>query len=142
MAIDKHDLYKNMEFALNAYSVAEGAFPLWEAVFALIVGQIIIAYFGSHMHVDQKIGLAFLGLILSSIWFILVSLNRLNAVHINEKMLKIQDYLRTSDPQTLFIWPWPKQDNPLKSTWLYRRILPGVMILAWLILISWQTLRI
>ena len=28
---DKDDLYKNLEFALKAYSIAEGVFPLWEA---------------------------------------------------------------------------------------------------------------
>jgi hypothetical protein len=101
--MDKKDPYKNLEFASKAYSVAEGAFPLWEAVFALIVGQILIAYFSSHMHVDQKIGLAFLGLVLSTIWFILVSLNFLNAYHINKKLLKIQDCLRACDPSTPFI---------------------------------------
>jgi hypothetical protein len=179
--IDKDNLYKNLEFASEAYSVAEGAFPLWEAVFALIVGQILIAYFSTHMHIDQKIGLAFLGLILSTIWFILVSLNFLNADHINKKLLKIQECLRACDPLTPFIWPWPetadkkswtlgviitgrlpdidhsqattekdsgqclhkkRQDDPLKSTWIYRKALPGVMIVAWLILISLQTSRI
>ena len=42
--MDKDDQYKNLEFVSKAYSVAEGAFPLWEAVFALIVGQILIAF--------------------------------------------------------------------------------------------------
>jgi len=73
--IDKKHIYKNLEFVSKAYSVADGAFPLWEAVFALVVGQLLIAYFSPYAHDDQKIGLAILGLILSVVWFILVSLN-------------------------------------------------------------------
>jgi hypothetical protein len=165
--MDKRDPYKNLEFASKAYSVAEGAFPLWEAVFALIVGQILIAYFSSHLHIDQKIGLAFLGLILSIIWFFLVSLNFLNAYYITGKMEKIHECLKTCDASmpfisTPFIWPWPNKDEKgkwtwrviltgqlpgqkqatrhelLTSTWLCRRALPGVMIVTWLLLISWQ----
>jgi hypothetical protein len=104
---DRDDLYRNLEFVSKAYSVAEGAFPLWEAVFALIEGQILIAYFSLHMHTDQKIGLAILGLIISIIWFMLVSLNYLNAAHINREMLKIRDCIRTWPFSMPFIWPWP-----------------------------------
>jgi hypothetical protein len=87
---DKDDLYKNLEFALNAYTIAENVFPLWEAAFALIVGQILIV---------------------SAIWFILVSLNCLNAAYVDGEMCKIRDCIRTYHFSTPFIWPWP--DNYL-----------------------------
>jgi hypothetical protein len=121
--IDKKDIYKNLEFASKAYSVAEGAFPLWEAVFALVVGQLLIAYFSSHVHNDQKIGLAILGLILSTVWFILVGLNYLNAKFIDRKMLKLRDCLNACDASTTFIWPWP--DKIDKEKWTLWVILTG-----------------
>jgi hypothetical protein len=68
-------LYKNLEHVSSAYNAAEGVFPYWEAAFAIIVGQIFIAYYGQGICPSQKMQLAFLGAILSSIWFILVSLN-------------------------------------------------------------------
>jgi hypothetical protein len=164
---DKDTLYKNLEFASKAYSVAEGTFPLWEAVFALVVGQLLVAYFSSQVHNNQKLGLAILGLILSIVWFILVSLNYLNAKFIDERMLKLRDCLKTCDT---FIWPWPdendkekwtswvvltgqlpkqvkesksdsqldKESQILKSTWLYRKALPAILILVWLWLMAWQ----
>jgi hypothetical protein len=167
---DKNDIYKNLEFASKAYSVAEGAFPLWEAVFALVVGQLLIAYFSSHVHNDQKIGLAILGLILSTVWFILVSLNYLNAEFIDGKMLKLRDCLNGLNACDTFNWPWPdkidkkkwtpwivltgqlpeqergsksdsqldKESQILKSTWIYRKALPAILILVWLCLVAWQ----
>ena len=65
------DKEKNLEFMAKAYSVAEGVFPLWEAVFALIVGQIFIAYFSTNVDHWQKILIALLGLILSFTWLYL-----------------------------------------------------------------------
>jgi hypothetical protein len=114
---DKNDLYKNLEFVSKAYYVAEGAFPLWEAVFALIEGQILVAYFSSHVHTDQKIGLAFLGLVISIIWFMLVSLNYLNARYINEKMDKLHSCLSVLDPSMPFVWPWPTDKDKIIGIW-------------------------
>ena len=155
------DKEKNLEFMAKAYSVAEGVFPLWEAVFALIVGQIFIAYFSTNVDHWQKILIALLGLILSFTWLYLVGLNYLNADHINKKMLNLREDLN-SCASTPFVWPWPtkedkknwnkvavitgrppgqsleQKDALFKSTWFLRKILPGILSLFWFLLIMWQ----
>jgi hypothetical protein len=159
---EKDDIYKNLEFVSKAYSVAEGAFPLWEAVFALIVGQILVTYFSINENHYQKIMIALLGVILSFAWLYLVGLNYLNADHINKKMLILRDILSKCSTSTPFIWPWPiKEDKEnwnlmaiitgqlpeqprtsiatlIKSTWVWRKILPGILLLFWVVLIIWQ----
>ncbi|MGD0954119.1 MAG: hypothetical protein ABR985_17295 [Methanotrichaceae archaeon] len=164
---DKDDLYKNLEYVSQAYYVAEGAFPLWEAVFALVEGQILVAYFSSHMHTDQKIGLAFIGLIISIIWFMLVSLNYLHASYINEKMDKLHRCLSVFEPSMPFVWPWANDNDKInwnwgdiilgrlpqgelkqgnnnraifRSTWIYRKALPIILAATWFGLITWQIL--
>jgi hypothetical protein len=164
---EKDDLIKNLEFISKAYSAAEGAFPLWEAVFALVEGQILVAYFSSHMHTDQKIGLAFIGLSISIIWFMLVSLNYLNARYIKEKMDKLHSCLSVYEPSMPFVWPWASDKDKLnwnwgdiirgrlpqseskqgnnnraifRSTWIYRKALPIILAATWFWLIVWQIL--
>jgi hypothetical protein len=51
-------LYKNLEYISSAYSLAEGAFPFWEAAFALIIGQVLMAYFTPGVCIYQLIWLA------------------------------------------------------------------------------------
>lgn len=159
---DKDELYKNLEFASKAYYAAEGVFPLWEAAFALIEGQILIAYLSTRY---QKVWVAVLGLIISLIWFILVSLNYLNAAHITREMHKIHDCIKTHTSSMPPIWPWPNGNDKtkwtwaviitgklpkqqgeengslLKSTWFYRRVLPAVMIIVWLVPVSLAVLK-
>jgi len=88
-------IYKNLEYVSNAYSTAEGGFPYWETIFAFIVGQILIAYFtikvdqatGINVVIsEQKFWLEVVGFGLSYIWFILVSLNLQNVLHMNRIM--------------------------------------------------------
>jgi hypothetical protein len=158
----KDDIYKNLEFVSKAYSVAEGAFPLWEAVFALIVGQILVTYFSINGTHWQKMVIALLGLIFSFAWLYLVGLNYLNADHINKKMLILRDLLSACSTSTPFIWPWPIEKDKenwnlmavitgrlpeqprtstatlMKSTWVWRKILPGILSLFWIALIIWQ----
>jgi hypothetical protein len=163
---DKDDIYKNLEFASKAYSVAEGAFPLWEAVFALIVGQILVTYFSINENHSQKIVIALLGLILSFSWLYLVGLNYLNADHIAKNMLILRDLFSACTTSTPFIWPWPIEKDKekwnlmavitgrlpeqprtstatlMKSTWIWRKILPGILLLFWIALIIWQVEQI
>lgn len=77
-------LYKNLEHAFTAYSAADGVFPYWEAAFSIIIGQIFIAYYGQGMCIYQKTCLAVIGLILSLIWFVLVSLSLQNAIYMED----------------------------------------------------------
>jgi len=160
--IDKEDIYKNLEFASKAYSIAEGAFPLWEAVFALIVAQIFVTYFNINEDHSQKIVVALLGFIFSFAWLYLVGLNYLNAAHINKKMHQLRDILSACNTSTPFIWPWPTEEDkktwniktvitgrlperpqastatPMKSTWFLRKILPGFLSIVWVALTIWQ----
>jgi hypothetical protein len=69
-------IYKNLEYVSHAYFQAEGVFPFWEAAFALIVGQLFLAYFDPNASNSQQRWLeAVIGCIITYIWFILVSLN-------------------------------------------------------------------
>jgi hypothetical protein len=170
---DKKDIYRNLEYVSKAYFSAEQVFPFWEAAFALIIGQIFIAYFNPQLCNSQKIWLASLGAILSIIWFILVSLDYLNAAHMDRKMQglcrRYNDILEESSGKdkadstkgkqdSLFIWPWPNSKDKqkwtlkviltghlpdeenqvcigdlLKSTWFWRKILPLLLCIYWII---------
>jgi len=77
-------LYKNLEHVSHAYFTAEGIFPYWETVFALIVGQLFIAYFQG-IFPSQEILLIVFGIVLSFIWFILVSLNLQNVSYMGSQ---------------------------------------------------------
>jgi len=81
-------LEKKLNHLMRAYSVAEGIFPSWEAAFALLIGQLLIACLGNYasLHkilllmpvVNPKslfILLTVFGLVLSIFWLIMVSLN-------------------------------------------------------------------
>ncbi len=111
-------LYKNLEHVSAAYFAAEGVYPSWEAAFALIVGQIFIAYYGQHVCPSQQFLLAVFGVVLSSIWFIIVSLNLQYAIHIEREARRLQDMLddeikkNGSANQLEFIrpWIWEKKD--------------------------------
>lgn len=163
-------LYKNLEHVSNAYFAVESVFPFWEAAFALIVGQIIVTYFNLDIHIYQQISLAIVGLIVSSIWLILVSLNYQNALHMDGKIRNLHDcldielkgdyfsYLSVHE----FIKPWPYDEDKkkwtlrkiflglgeydetfkigkaLKSTWFYRRVLPFILTVIWILLLAWQ----
>jgi hypothetical protein len=158
MAEKEDQIYRNLEYVSKAYFAVEGIYPFWESAFALIVGQIFIAYFTSQACNDQKIGLVWLGLFLSFLWLILVSLNLQYANHIDTKMQKLRDCLRRCDPPPSFIWPWREKEDGSSlgntlyslvigkkeeettrqalanlpwSTWFYRRFLPFVLVCFW-----------
>ena len=51
-------IYKNLEYVSRSYSTAEQVYPFWEAAFALIVGQLIVAYFNPDVCIYQQKWLA------------------------------------------------------------------------------------
>ena len=151
-------LYKNLEHASNAYFAVETVFPVWEAAFALIVGQLFVAYFNPDICPYQQIQLAIIGTIVSSMWFILVSLNYQNALHMDGKIRHLHDLLEKDYLIDLsvhdFIKPWPDSEDKdkwtirkiffglsdkdkgfnlkaLKATWFYRRLLPFILCIIW-----------
>jgi len=169
-------LYRNLEYNSNAYIAAETAFPFWESAYALIIGQLFIAYFQMQqsnlklrvpfyelniINFDAHISIALFGLILSGLWFVLVSLNLQNANHMDSVIQESHSLLRKELNCTpvsvsfIEIYPssfekanWGRWDifwgnNPgkmrdfkkmRKSTWFYRRVLPFVIFISWAIL--------
>lgn len=174
-------LYRNLEYNSHVYATAESAFPFWESAYALIIGQLFIAYFEYNFYLlgainevlDNPLGnysiyingrafIAFFGLLLSVLWFILVSLNLKNANYMDLKLRESHELLRrelncnASNVGFIEIYPskfekdkwgfwdifWGKKPDEklnlnwlkvnLKSTWFYRRILPFVMIIVWI----------
>jgi hypothetical protein len=139
--MDKIDLiYRNLEYNSNAYIAAENAFPFWESAYALIIGQLFIAYFQMPQlnikmgyfydsNFDTHIFIVLFGLILSGLWFILVSLNLQYANHMNKmieeshKLLKSDLNCTQSIVQFIEIYPSPAE----KANWSIRNIFWGNM---------------
>jgi hypothetical protein len=82
-------LYKNLEHISNSYFSSEGIFPFWESVYALIVGQLLVAYFTSNGN-EPKIILIFAGIVFSAIWFVVVSIGWHNSVYRADTMKYLQ----------------------------------------------------
>ena len=175
-------LYKNLEYNSNAYIAAETAFPFWESAYALIIGQLFIAYFQMQqsnlklripfydlnlINFDAHISIALFGLILSGLWFVLVSLNLQNANHMGSVIQESHSLLRKELNCTpvsvsfIEIYPFsvektnwsgrdiflgnkpgkkPEFKKMLKSTWLYRKSLPFILLIIWVILLFFTEL--
>lgn len=157
-------LYKNLDFISKAYYSAEGIFPSWESAYALIVGQLLIAYFQMKWNAENFFGRTILiitGLAFSFLWFRLVSLNRQHAKYLDHTMKHlefklIQKYRKSglefnteSSPKNFSLCgnkiKYFELDYQLfgelwpfpkawKSTWYYRRLLPLLLIFLWLCL--------
>jgi len=160
---DNIDLvYRNLEFISKAYYSAEGVFPFWESAYALIVGQLLIAYFQKETSLINNFLVISSGLIFSFFWYRLVSLNRQRAIYLaytmkhlefkliqeyNKKKLK---FYTESPPKNfssygnkvkyfesnmgLFAELLPNR-GAWKSTWYFRRILPLSLIFLWVTLL-------
>ena len=112
MDTDKKDridlLYRNLEYNSSAYIAAETAFPFWESAYALIIGQLFIAYFQMsqlnlnliipffefELNIDPHVFIALFGLILSVFWFVLVSLNLQNSNHMDSMIQESHSLIR------------------------------------------------
>lgn len=122
-------LYKNLEHASQAYFQAENVFPLWESAFALIIGQLLIAYFNPDNCEEQKFWICLLSTFMSFAWFMLVSLNLQNSLHVEERVQYIQTKLANESKgmDTInaieFIDPWPCKRQ--KENWSAWNILIG-----------------
>ena len=128
-----------MEYVSQAYFQAEGVFPVWEAAFALIVGQLFVAYFNPNVCDYQQKWLTIIGCIISYIWFILVSLNLQNALHFEKRLRclkKWMDYDLSKESQSYFaecpplfspcasiLSPWPSDDE--KKSWSLWNVIVG-----------------
>jgi hypothetical protein len=167
----EQDIRYNLGFISKAYFSAESAFPYWETVYALIIGQLFITYF--QIKGDYQIGLfiTFVGIVFSICWFILVSLSRqLSDYRYNVmKILQIElcrkyenrdlefyseskifkeyeeQYQKEIDEFSVTIRKAFSELNPWKarnSTWYYRRLLPLILIYIWFLLLLFECLRL
>jgi hypothetical protein len=88
-------IYKNLDFVSNAYYSAEGIFPFWESAYALIVGQLLIAYVQTSWTNEWlRALLTFSGFIFSLLWYRLVSLTRLHAKFLDHTMKRLEFKLK------------------------------------------------
>ena len=148
-------LNENLKHIMHATYSVEPAMLGWETIYALIEGQLIIAYFGNNK--NQLIILA--GLFFALSWVILVDMNhkhqiyRSKAIENLEAILK--DYYKNADlgfykqdicaEQKLewrLLWILPVKWIPesmqirriLTSTWTYRKLAPILLILFWILI--------
>lgn len=154
---DKREiLAKNLEYVSNTYNATEQIFPIWEAAFALIVGQLLIAYFDPAACRDQQKWITIVGSLISLIWLILVSLNLQHALSMNKILRSLEMRLNSSAIPNEFLSPWQQNVNESwtlldiiigksneegvvdalikasRSTWFYRRSLPFALLVIWL----------
>lgn len=174
MDIDKKDkielLYKNLQHITQANYSAEATFPYWETLYALIIGQLIIAYFQAGKPtftlfniVGPRLLISIVGLVFSISWVVLVILNYIHSLYRYENIreleknldleyrtLKYGDNSEACDLKFLSeditdddrkIWLSGKKildtfmyANPT-STWLYRKMLPILLTIIWLVLL-------
>lgn len=94
------NLYKNLDHISKAYLSTESVILAWEAIFALVVGQLFIAYIGLHdIQRNESFGslIVLIGFILSIFWFALFvksqhyQRDRVNKMNKLEKSIKLID---------------------------------------------------
>jgi len=141
-------LYKNFDSISHAYFSGEQIFPLWEAVYALIEGQLLVAFFTAN-NGNGKILIAFTGIIFSFIWFKVITLSFHYSRYRSENLLELEDILEKEYNKIRFKLPGnsnfkfykivskPKKKGLrmyLSTSWLWRRGTPVIIIVVWLIL--------
>lgn len=160
---NRMDLIDNLEYVSNAYFSAEQAFPFWESIFAIIIGQLIIAYFD-----HPNLFLILFGILFSIMWYRITTLSWHNSTFRYNTMKYLQWKLNKSEEGKKF-YPesyideiienkWmcenitsKKQSGwgiselfkweGLGSTWWYRRVLPVFLFLFWIILLDLYLLK-
>ena len=157
-------LHKNFDCIMSAYSSAEDVFPYWEAAYAIIIGQLFIAYFGNISLGGNALQLlAILGSVLSLSWLILVSLNLQHANRLNDTLIDYGNFLDNAYKHyqvkiesigftSPFRYKQPRISDLIigknekecfrqalkkmpRSTWFYRRLLPFVLTFIWIYLL-------
>lgn len=144
-------LYKNLEHISNAYFSGEQIFPLWEAIYALIVGQLLVAFFTG---TEYKELIAVAGLIFSLTWFMVVYLSYFHARNRTIKMEDLEGILESEYEKIKLKLPGngnfkfhkiklSKENRgiplgPILRTWLWRVCAPIPIIILWIYL--WMTI--
>lgn len=143
-------IYKNLDHLSKAYFSAEQIFPLWEAVYALIVGQLLVAFFTGHKEYREEIAVA--GIIFSSIWFLVITSSHFHSKDRTNKMEDLEDILEIEYNKIRFKLPGNSnfkfykiklnehksrnfsKTSKLYSTWFWRKCAPLLIFVLWVIL--------
>ena len=130
------NLYKNLDHISKAYLATESVILAWEAIFALVVGQLFIAYtelcdtqrnefFGSLI--------VLVGFILSMFWFALfVKSQHYQRDRVN-KMKKLENCIKIND-STFLGYTTTENDIGKIHAWHVTQVIPIIFACIWLVL--------
>jgi hypothetical protein len=133
---DIDNLYKNLDHISKGYLTTESIILAWEAIFAIVICQLFIAYIG--LCDAQKSGLfgsliVLIGFILSICWFALFVISRHYQTDRVIKMNKLENLIKAIDSAFL---GYGKPDKVIGKihAWHVTQILPITFAGVWLVL--------
>lgn len=142
-------LNKNLEYISNAYFSGEQIYPLWEAVYALITGQLLLAFFTQNPH-STRSGYGFfipvIGIVFSLAWAKVISISHSHSVDRNKKMIDLQNDLEKEYNKVWRIlgnsdFNFTKlglknqaEKSMYNSTWWWRKITPIGITIFWMLI--------
>jgi hypothetical protein len=144
-------IYKNLDYVSKAYFSTEQIFPLWEAIYALIVGQLLVAFFTGCKGYREEIAVA--GIIFSSIWFLVIKFSHFHSKDRTKKMEYLEDILEIEYNKIRLKLPGNSnfkfyklklneqksidflKTSRLYSTWFWRKCAPFLVFILWVYLL-------
>ena len=140
-------IYKNLEYISRAYFSAEQIFPLWEAIYALIAGQLLVAFF-TVKHTDFRGSIAIAGMIFSVFWFLVIntsftySRERVKKFGKLEMILEAEyNKIRLKLPRNSnfkFYGLMSSSKKSMLKTWSLRKLTPATIFALWVYLM-WRS---
>ena len=145
----REELQRDLAHTTSVYLQGEGIFPLWEAIYAVIVSGFLVAFFQTQSPVE-RIALSFIGAFFTLSWARLVGrcylyaqarlvrMNRLSemlgrTVHVGESEFRLfnlpEEQQHTLEARSSW---WNK-----KGTWMIRMALPKQILVVWVALAAY-----
>ncbi len=129
-------LYKNLDHISKAYLSTQSEIIAWEAIFALVVGQIFLAFI--QLNDDQRTGMIgsvviILGSIFSLIWFAVFPKTQHYQRDRVRKLKKLEERIRRIDPEFLG-YSHPDKDVGKIKAWHILKIIPVIFSIIWIFL--------
>lgn len=130
--------YEELVYAQTAYFQGEQIFPLWESIYSIIGSGFLYIYFNNtSLTLIEKNLLCFIGLVISSCWFCLVSRNHLYSLARTKKIRRLEEDCFFSHEN--YINKYVNEHAKLYSsipTWRLRKVIPFTIAVIWLILLT------
>ena len=130
------NLYKNLDHISKAYLSTESVILAWEAIFALVVGQLFIAYVGLDDAKRNEIFgslIVLVGFILSISWFAsFVKFRHYQRDRVN-KMIKLEKSIKLID-STFLGYGTPETGVGKIRSWHVTHVIPIVFAGIWFVL--------